>query len=195
MKNASKSVGAFDDLERTQGENYVFGTSYTEYVKHFDKYMAQLLNEKSDTYSKASNWNESYPDEYLNDLDDKDIIGNDITHRVNMYNPMYYLIDYYEGYRKSKVADYFRINTGIFQSDTGNVVEMNLYLALLNYGKKVNFTTVWEKYHVTAERTGDSDTNFIKWIYEIEKPDDGKSSSSWVYISYFVYLLGLIVLF
>ena len=194
-KNASKSVGAFDDLERTQGENYVFGTSYTEYVKHFDKYMAQLLNEKNDTYSKASNWNESYPDEYLNDLDDKDIIGNDITHRVNMYNPMYYLIDYYEGYKKSKVADYFRINTGIFQSDTGNVVEMNLYLALLNYGKKVNFTTVWEKYHVTAERTGDSDTNFIKWIYEIEKPDDGKSSSSWVCISCFVCLLGLIVLF
>ena len=112
-----------------------------------------------------------------------------------MYNPMYYLSNYYEGYKKTDVADYFRINTGIFQSDTGNVVEINLYLALLNYGKKVNFTTVWEKYHVTAERTGDSDTNFIKWIYEIEKPDDGKSSSSWVYISYFVYLLGLIVLF
>ncbi len=157
--------------------------------------MAQLLNEKKDAYSNASNWDESYPSEYLNDLDKKDIIGNNITHRVNMYNPMYYLIDYYEGYKKSQVADYFRINTGIFQSDTGNVVEMNLYLALLNYGKKVNFTTIWEKYHVTAERTGDSTTNFIKWIYEIEKPDDKKSFSSWISISYFIYLLSLIILF
>ena len=85
-----------------------------------------------------------------------------------MYNPMYYLSNYYEGYKKTDVADYFRINTGIFQSDTGNVVEINLYLALLNYGKNVKFTTVWEQQHVKAERIGDSDTNFINWISEIE---------------------------
>ena len=84
-----------------------------------------------------------------------------MTYRLNMYNPMYYLSNYYEGYKKSDVADYFRINTGIFQSDTGNVVEINLYLALLNYGKNVKFTTVWEQQHVKAERVGDSDTNFI----------------------------------
>ena len=111
-----------------------------------------------------------------------------------MYNPMYYLNSYYAGYRKSDVADYFRINTGIFQSDTGNVVEMNLYLALLNYGKKVNFTTVWEKEHVKAERTGDSDDNFINWINQIENPDGGESFSSWIYINYFIYLISLIVL-
>ena len=92
-----------------------------------------------------------------------------MTYRLNMYNPMYYLCDYYEGYKKSDVADYFRINTGIFQSDTGNVVEMNLYLALINYGKNVLFTTVWEQQHIKAERKGDSDTNFINWISEIEK--------------------------
>ena len=62
-------------------------------------------------------------------------MGVSIETRLNMYNPMYYLIDYYNGYNTSDVADYFRINSGIFQSDTGNVVEMNLYLALLNYGK------------------------------------------------------------
>ena len=52
------------------------------------------------------------------------------------------------------MADYFRINTGIAQGDTGNVVEMNLYLALLNNGKNVDFTTVWDQKHVKAERTG-----------------------------------------
>ena len=195
-KNAEKGVGAFDDFNRVRAENYLFGTSYTEYTKHFDNYMSQLLNEKADIYSNASNWDESYPSEYLNDLDNKDVIGNNISYRLNMYNPMYYLIDYYDGYKKSDVADYFRINTGLFQPDTSNVVEMNLYLALLNYGKKVNFTTVWEKYHSTAERTGDSVTNFIKWIYEIENPDDGgKSFSSWINFNYFIYLvLCLIVL-
>ena len=46
---------------------------------------------------------------------------------------------------------------------------MNLYLALINYGKNVSFTTVWEQQHIKAERKGDSDTNFINWISEIEK--------------------------
>ena len=35
-----------------------------------------------------------------------------------MYNPLYYLSGYYGGYQKSTVADYWRIRTGIAQSDT-----------------------------------------------------------------------------
>ena len=119
-----------------------------------------------------------------------------IETRLNMYNPMYYLIDYYDGYNTSDVADYFRINTGLFQSDTGNVVEMNLYLALKSLGKNVEFTTVWEKQHVEAERKGDSTSNFIAWIAEIEganvQPDTSFSNS--INISYLIYLLSLIIL-
>ena len=77
-------------------------------------------------YSVKPDYKEEYPNEYLNDFDDKDSVGNDVLTRLNMYNPMFYLIDYYEGFNTSDVADYFRINTGLFQSDTGNVVEMNL---------------------------------------------------------------------
>ena len=47
--------------------------------------------------------------------------------------------------KNQMLADYFRINTGLFQSETGYVFEMDLYLAFLNYGKKVNFTTLREK--------------------------------------------------
>ena len=61
-----------------------------------------------------------------------------------MYNPMYYLSKYYAGYKTSDIADYFRINTGIFQSYTGNVVEIYLYISFINYGKNVEFTTVLE---------------------------------------------------
>ena len=136
--------------------------------------MAELLTDKSSTYSSLSNWDSSYPTDYTNDLSVTDSLGKTIEERVNIYNPMYYLIDYYDGYQTSDVANYFRINTGITQGDTSNVVEMNLYLALINYGKTAAFTTVWDQGHTEAERSGDAEDNFISWIAEIE----GTSSSS-----------------
>ena len=47
-----------------------------------------------------------------------------------MYNPLYYLSGYYDGYQKSTVADHWRIRTGIAQSDTSLTTEVNLALAL-----------------------------------------------------------------
>ena len=177
-KNARKSVGAFDDLQRKQAENYVFGISGQEPSKHFDNIMSNLLNENNDTYSDQSDYNKEYPTEYKSDLDFIDSLNIDIQTRVNMYNPMYYLIDYYGGYQKSDVADYFRINVGIKQSDTSNAVEMNLYLALKNYGKDAQLTSVWDKEHVEAERKGDSKTNFISWILEIEGVSEDTTDTS-----------------
>jgi hypothetical protein len=176
-KSASKSVGAFDNLSKSQAENKLFGIDGTTYTKHFDKIMANLLTNKQSTYSSLSNWDSSYPTDYTNDLALTDTLGKTIEERVNIYNPMYYLIDYYSGYKSSDVADYFRINTGITQSDTSNVVEMNLYLALLNYGKKVEFTTVWNQGHTEAERSGSAETNFISWIAGIEGVSDSSSTS------------------
>ena len=199
-KNARKNVGAFDDLNWGQVENQVFGTSPDEKVKHFDQILYNLLNTNKAKYEGKEGWKDTYPEEYLNDFGDVDSIGNNVTTRLNMYNPMYYLIDYYGGNGTSDVADYFRINTGIAQSDTGNVVEMNLYLALLNYGKNVEFTTVWEKEHVEAERTGTSTANFISWVTEIEKGGDDttdntdKNSSNCFNLSYLEYLLSLLIL-
>ena len=60
-----------------------------------------------------------------------------------MYNPLYYLSGYYDGYQKSTVADYWRIRTGIAQSDTSLTTEVNLALALKNYGVDVDFATIW----------------------------------------------------
>ena len=195
-KNARKDVGAFDDLNRGQPENRVFGTNINEKVKHFDLIMTNLLNNNKNKYAEKPDWKDSIPTEYLNDLVSVDSQNINVTSRVDIYNPMYYLNSYYAGYKKSDVADYFRINTGLFQSDTGNVVEMNLYLALKNYGKNVEFTTVWEKEHVEAERKGDYTDNFISWIQEIEGGKDNPSGkSNFICIGYLVYLLSLIILF
>ena len=83
-----------------------------------------------------------------------------------MYNPMYYLTNYYDGYNTSKVAAHWKIHTEIAQGDTASTVETNLALALQNYDgvKDVNFETVWDQRHTTAECTGNSTDNFIKWV-------------------------------
>ena len=152
-----------------------------------------LLNDNNDKYEALSDY-ANYINDFSNDLYKVDSVGKNVLDRVNMYNPMYYLSDHYNGNKTSVVADYFRINTGIFQSDTGNVVEINLYLALMNYGKNVQFTSVWEQQHVKAERTGDSDANFIQWINEIEKTNPPNFIKD-INISYLVILVSLFFLF
>ena len=178
-KSATKDVGAFDSLSRSQAENKLFGIDGTTYTKHFDVIMKDLLNTNTADYSSLTNWDGSYPTEYSNDLSVKDSLGKTIEERAKMYNPMYYLHSYYgAGENPSDVADYFRINTGITQGDTSNVVEMNLYLALLNYGKNATFTTVWNQGHTEAERSGSATDNFIAWIAGIEGVQVVQTSTS-----------------
>ncbi len=165
QKSASKSVAAFDDLSRAQAENDVFGNDENDSL-HFDATLAALLTANLQEYAQYSDWDASYVEAYTTDLQALDKLGSSIQTRVDMYNPMYYLLNYYEGYQTSNVAKYWRIHTGIEQGDTANTVEMNLALALENYEgvNDVEFTTVWNQGHTTAERTGDSTTNFIAWV-------------------------------
>jgi hypothetical protein len=151
-KKASKSLGAFDDLDATQGENTLFGYADGEGA-HFDSVMAELLQD-----------NDTYGESYAADLEKEDALGNTVDYRVNMYNPMYYLSDYYDGYQTSNVATYWRIRTGITQGDTALSTELNLTLALENYGRDVDFETIWGAGHTMAERTGNSTENFIEWV-------------------------------
>lgn len=151
-KNASKEIGAFDALDRSQGENILFGYGDGEGA-HFDAVMAELLKE-----------DETYGPEYAKDMERTDEVGNMVRTRVDMYNPLYYLCAYYEGYQTSQVASFWRIRTGISQGDTALATEMNLALALEQEGKQVDFETVWGQEHTMAERTGNSTENFIQWV-------------------------------
>lgn len=167
-KSATKDVGAFDSLSKSQGENMLFGTGNSK-TAHFDAIMASLLKKNASKYAKLSGYKSSYATAYINALKATDSLKTSLATRMNMYNPMYYLTSYYKGYNTTKVAKYWRINTGIAQDDTASTTEMNLALALKNNKnvKNVKFTTVWEQGHTTAERTGDSTTNFIKWVNSI----------------------------
>ena len=170
QKNASKNVGAFDDLDRGQAENYVFGDSQNDAL-HFDAAMAAILEENQEKYSQYSDFDPQYVTDYQEYKTSVDDWGSDSLTRQNMYNPMYFLSDYYEGCGTSHVASHWRIHTGITQGDTALTVEMNLALALQQNSSvdDVEFQTVWGQGHTMAERTGSGETNFIAWVAECLK--------------------------
>ena len=154
-KNASKNLGAFDQLDAGQGENTLFGYGDGSGA-HFDSTLADILTELGSSYAS----------DYTADLSKTDSVGYTAQQRVNMYTPLYYLLESQEGYGTSTVAKYWRIRTGINQGDTSLTTEVNLALALENYDgvESVDFETVWGQGHTEAERTGDSTSNFIEWV-------------------------------
>lgn len=151
-KRSSKGIGAFDALDESQAENTLFGYGDGT-TSHFDTTLADLLKD-DETYGAA----------FTEAMEKTDSEGKTVTERGNMYNPLYYLSAYYDGYQKSTVAGYWRIRTGIAQSDTALTTEVNLALALKDYGADVDFATIWGEGHTMAESTGDSTTNFIEWV-------------------------------
>lgn len=116
-------------LDRSQGENILFGYGDGSGA-HFDAVMAELLA------------GTDYEEAFAEDLARVDTLGNSVEYRVNLYSPLYFLSSYYEGYGTSQVASYWRIRTGINQSDTALSTEVNLALALEAYGADVDFETV-----------------------------------------------------
>ena len=163
-KAPSKSVGAFDALDRSQGENELFGNDDNDSL-HFDYTMKQLLADNQSSYSALANWNSSYPGDYANDVVLEDGLGNPSQVRQDLYNPLYYLLDSYDGAGTSTPSKHWRIRSGINQGDTANTTEVNLALALEMSEKveDVDFETVWGLGHTTAERTGSATGNFISW--------------------------------
>ena len=154
-KSASKNLGAFDQLDGGQGENTLFGYGDGNGA-HFDAILADILNALGSDYAA----------DYAEDLAKQDSAGNTVDYRVNMYTPLYYLLESSEGYQESTVAKYWRIRTGIAQGDCALSTEMNLALALENDERveSVDFETIWGAGHTQAERSGNSTDNFIDWV-------------------------------
>lgn len=154
LKQPSKSVPAFDALDATQGENELFGIG--EGGIHWDQTVASLLDSTDEAV------------DYENDLNTVDHLGTDLTTRIQMYTPLYYLSEAYDGTNSSNLASYWRIRSGINQGDTALATETNLALALENSGrvKDVDFATVWGQGHTDAEISGTASENLIQWIDE-----------------------------
>ena len=160
VKQSGKGIAAFDQLDEGQGENTLFGYGDGSGA-HFDQMLTDILISEGSDYAA----------DYEEDMTTVDALGHTVSERLNMYSPLYYLMKSSEGYGTSTVAQFMRINSGLFQSDTAVTTEANLALALENYDANgtdvdVQFTTVWGMEHTKAERSGDSDANFIAWVNE-----------------------------
>ena len=174
VKTASKSVPAFDALDRSLAENAVFGVADANEL-HFDQLVARLLKNNQAKYESLTDWNSQYVTDFEFDLAKTDSLGKTIAERQDLYNPMFYLTSAYSGYQTSKPAPHWRIRSGLSQGDTALTVETNLALALENQAngavKSVDFATVWGQGNNTAERTGHASANFIQWVQEIVAQD------------------------
>lgn len=174
VKTASKSVPAFDALDRSLAENAVFGVAGANEL-HFDQLVARLLKNNQAKYESLTGWNSQYVTDFESDLAKTDSLGKTIAERQDLYNPMFYLTSAYSGYQTSKPAPHWRIRSGLSQGDTALTVETNLALALENQAngavKSVDFATVWGQGNTTAERTGHASANFIQWVQEIVAQD------------------------
>lgn len=167
QKSPSKDVGAFDAPDRSATENVVLGSG--ESGLHFSPVAAAVMTANQDSYTGLTDWSDDYgASAYTEDFAKTDGVGTAVPARLDSYTPLYYLSQTYDGYQSATVAPHWRIRTGIKQGDTANTVELNLALALEQYGvEDVDFATVWGLGHTQAERTGDATTNFIEWVKSV----------------------------
>lgn len=167
FKVAAKPVGAFDAPDRSTVENQLFGTDEVGSA-HFSQMMCDQLVAGRESYAAGDAWSDAYVQDWTDDLAELDALEVDMATRMNMFNPLYFLSGYYEGFGSAKVAPHWRINSGLFQTDTSFCTELNLALALEHYDgvSDVAFTPVWGQGHVLAETTGSAEDNFITWVKE-----------------------------
>lgn len=165
MKQATKSVGAFDDLQKAQAENLLFGNGQNDAL-HFDGNMTYFMEKRQNTYKNYSDYDDSIRQAYEGDMNNVDALHTDTLTRQLMYDPMTFILVPAGEKKPSTLAKHWRIHTGISQGDTALTTEVNLALALKQRKdvEDVDFATVWEKKHTMAERTGSSTENFIQWV-------------------------------
>ena len=173
LKPAKKGVCAFDAVDRSSVENQTFGID-DESTLHFSKTAAELIAQHIDAYSGAQQWDKKYVTEWGDDVAKEDALGTTVTTRVNMLNPLYFLSGGYDGFGTAGVAPHWRINSGLFQTDTSFCTEANLALALSHYDgvSDVAFTPVWGQGHMLAEQSGEAASNIASLIGGIQKDTD-----------------------
>lgn len=165
LRPAELSASPYDAPDRSSRVNQLFGVG-EESTLHFDATVAALVERNVDAYSAYEDWDESYETAWEEDLEKVDSLETDMATRVAMMNPLYWLSGHYEGYGQSSVAPHWRINEGLFDTDTSPCSSLNVVLALRKYDgvADVSYTPVWGQGHVLAERAGSATSNLLAWV-------------------------------
>ena len=165
LRPASLGVSPFDAPDRSSRVNQLFGIG-EESTLHFDALLGDLVAANEDTYAELEGWKADYETAWTDDLAKKDSLDTDMATRVALVNPLFWLSGHYEGYGQATVAPHWRVNEGLFDTDTPLPVALNLVLALRKYDgvTDVAYTPVWGQGHVLAERTGSATSNLVDWV-------------------------------
>lgn len=166
VKRATKPVCAFDAVNRSTVENQLFGVDDAGSL-HFSRMVCNTLVDGREAYASGEGWDDVLVQDWTGDLTEIDALENSIDTRCDLFNPLYYVSGHYEGYGAAQVAPHWRINSGLFQTDTSLCTEANLALALEHYDgvASVAFTPVWGQGHVLAEVSGTAEENLLAWVH------------------------------
>ena len=162
---ASLGVSPFDAPDRSSRVNQLFGIG-EESTLHFDALLGDLVAANVDTYEALEGWKPEYETAWEDDLAKKDSLDTPMATRVALMNPLFWLSGHYEGYGQATVAPHWRVNEGLFDTDTPLPAALNLVLALRKYDgvTDVAYTPVWGQGHVLAERAGSATSNLMEWV-------------------------------
>lgn len=175
-----KYVCAYDRIDRSGLANQLFGTDEQPSL-HFDAMVSKLVESGRARYAEAKGWDDTLVSEWRGDLVEPDALEKTVTERVEMSDPLALLASSDEEGAGFAIAPHWRINTGLFQSQTTLVGETNLACALAADERvaDVSFETVWGAGFELAERSGDPENNLVAWI-EACCPQDEEAPSEQV---------------
>ena len=165
LRPAALAASPFDLPDRSSKSNQLFGIG-EESTLHFDAMVADLVGRNAEKYAELDGWDDEYETAWEDDLEKVDALETGMLERVSMMNPLYWLSGHYDGYGQSAVAPHWRVNEGLFDTDTSLCTAPNLVFALRKYDgvSDVSHTPVWGQGHVLAERSGSATANLLSWV-------------------------------
>ena len=165
LRPARLSASPFDQPDRSSRANQLFGVG-EESTLHFSTCVADVVAAGAETFSSCEDWNVTLESAWADDLEKVDALGTGMVERVSMMNPLMWLSGHYEGYGQSTVAPHWRVNEGLFDTETSLATAANIVFALRKYDgvTDVAHTPVWGQGHVLAERSGSATSNLLDWV-------------------------------
>lgn len=165
LRPARLSAAPFDQPDRSSRANQLFGVG-EESTLHFSACVADAVSAGVDEFSACDDWDPDYESAWAEDLEKVDALETPMAERVAMMNPLTWLSGHYEGYGQSSVAPHWRVNEGLFDTDTSLATAANIVWALRKYDgvSDVEHTPVWGQGHVLAERSGTATSNLLDWV-------------------------------
>lgn len=165
VRPAKLPVCPFDRPDRSSKANQLFGVG-DESTLHFSTCVGDAVAAGADAYAECTDWDPLFETAWEEDLEKVDSLETDMASRVEMMDPLMWLSGHYEAYGQSSVAPYWRVNEGLFDTDTSLTTAANIVFALRKYDgvESVEHTPVWGQGHVLAERSGSATSNLIEWV-------------------------------